>query len=754
MIGLSRNNATKTTTRRLPVGVGRVLGRLAGRARSGRLLATAVIPVLLLVRVADPAPIEALRLRVFDAYQAWYPRASTSDSVVIADIDERSLTALGQWPWARTRVAQLLDELRSGGARAIGLDIVFAEPDRLSPDLLAAEVPQLEPQARARLLALPSNDARLAEALVRTRSVLGQTAVSDATPPAASGPWTGIATLGPGAAAFLPRYPGLLRNVPALERAAAGRGLFTIAPERDGVVRRVPTVLNIGGRLAPSLTIELLRVLTGAPAILIRSDANGIKGVALPHIEIPTDPLGRIWVPFARHEPGRYVSVVDILNGTIPRGRLAGKIVLVGTSAIGLLDNKTTPLERTMPGVEVHAQLLEGALSGMLLREPGNALALGRLAAAGLTMLIVVLAPMLGPVALLVASACLASVLLATSLWLYRSSGLLFDPSFPLGAGFIVFALITFANYARESAQRRRIRSAFAQYLSPDLVDELCRSDEALTLGGQTRHMSVLFSDVRGFTAIAEGFKNDPQGLSSLMNRLLTPLSAAIIENRGTVDKYMGDAVMAFWNAPLADADHEGNSCRAALAMLERLDQLNEARLAEDAQAAPLAIGVGINTGECVVGNMGSDLRFDYSVLGDSVNLASRLEGQAKPYGVRVLLGDATAAAVLGRFALLEVDLLQVKGKSEPERVWTLIGDEALAASDLFIELASHHASMISAFRDGKLERAALHLAACRLAAPALKLDGLYAFFAARLDERRALPEGAVWTEVRIATAK
>lgn len=740
--------------RRLLGAGARVLVRLAAKARSGRVLAVAVIPALLLVRVIDAAPVEALRLRVFDAYQAWHPRAPASRKVVIADIDERSLAAFGQWPWARTRVAQLLEKLQDDGALAIGLDIVFAEPDRLSPEQLAAEVLELEPQARARLLGLPSNDRRLADALARTRSVLGQTAVTDAAPSGMFGPWTGIGTLGPKATAFLPRYPGLLRNVPALEQAAAGRGLFTISPERDGVVRRVPTVLNVGGRLAPSLTIELLRVLTGAPTILVRSDADGIKSVALPHVEILTDPLGRIWVPFAQHEPDRYVSAVDILNGTVPRGRLAGKIVLVGTSAVGLLDNKTTPLERSMPGVEVHAQVLEGALSGTLLREPGHALALGLLAAAGLMSLIVVLAPMLGPMALLATGACLSTALLATSLWLYRSSGLLFDVSFPLGAGFIVFALLAFANYAKESALRRRIRSAFAQYLSPELVDELCRSGEALTLGGETRRMTVLFSDVRGFTAIAEGFKNDPQELTALMNRLLTPLSAAIIENRGTVDKYIGDAVMAFWNAPLADSDHEGNSCRAALDMLARLDCLNESRLAEDAQAVPLVIGVGINTGECVVGNMGSALRFDYSVLGDSVNLASRLEGQSRPYGVRVLLGDATAFAVAGRFALLEIDLLQVKGKSEPERVWTLLGDEAVAGSDLFIELARHHAGLIGSLRAGELERAALHLAACRLAAPALKLEGLYAFFAARLEERHALPEGMAWSEVRVATAK
>lgn len=718
------------------VGRVRALLRRLAQGRTRRLALAAAIPALLLVRIIDPTPVEMLRLRTFDALQAWHPRATGARPVVIVDIDERSIAALGQWPWARSTLARLVDALDRSGVAAIGCDIVFAEPDRLSPEHLAVVVPNLDPASKARLLALPTNDAELAKSIHRLPTVLGQTALSQGESGAADGPWTGVASLGPSPFRVVPRFPAILRNLPILERAAAGRGLFTIVPERDGIVRRVPTLLAIGDHLVPSLDIEMLRVLTGARTILARSDASGMTGVALPHLVIATDRHGRIWIPAGRHEPDRYLSVVDILDGRVPPARLAGKIALIGTSAIGLLDSKTTPLERAMPGVEVHAQVLEGALTGTLLHEPRNGLVISLLVTAASAFLVVAVGPSLGPVALLTAAGLLGAALIGSSMWLYRSSGTLFDVTFPLMANLLVFALLAFTNYATETAQRRRIRTAFAQYLSPDLVNELCRSGEALTLGGETRRMSVLFSDVRGFTAIAEQMKSDPQQLTSLMNRLLTPLSAAIIANRGTVDKYMGDAVMAFWNAPLADTDHEGNACRAALAMLERLDLLNDARCADDPAAAPLAIGIGINTGDCVVGNMGSDLRFDYSVLGDCVNLASRLEGRTQDYGIRILLGDATARAVKDRFAVLEVDEATVKGKSEPQLVWTLVGDEATASSAMFVELARHHAELVEALATGRHERAAFHLAAARLAAPALKLEGLYAFLGGRLEER------------------
>ncbi len=289
----------------------------------------------------------------------------------------------------------------------------------------------------------------------------------------------------------------------------------------------------------------------------------------------------------------------------------------------------------------------------------------------------------------------------------------------------------------REQKDRRRIRSAFGQYLSPALVEQLAQSPEKLVLGGEMRTMSILFSDVRGFTTISETFKHDPQGLTQLMNRFLTPMTNAIIEHKGTIDKYMGDAIMAFWNAPIDDTDHEINACRAAINMLARVEALNLEREAE-AQVSgqpfiPIAIGIGINTGSCVVGNMGSDLRFDYSVLGDSVNLASRLEGRSKDYGTPIIVGNATAEKARGEFATLEIDLITVKGKTEPERIYTVLGGGDVAASADFRKLSELNAAMLAAYRKRDWNGALDALQQCRRASNNFGLDEIYNLYFARI---------------------
>jgi adenylate cyclase len=294
--------------------------------------------------------------------------------------------------------------------------------------------------------------------------------------------------------------------------------------------------------------------------------------------------------------------------------------------------------------------------------------------------------------------------------------------------------------------------------MSPALVAELAQSSERLVLGGEMRVMSIMFSDVRGFTTISESYKRDPHGLTALMNRFLTPLTNAIIDHKGTIDKYMGDAIMAFWNAPLTDAHHERNACEAALDMLRRLAVLN-AELAKEAAALgksskPLDVGIGVNTGECVVGNMGSDLRFDYSVLGDTVNLASRLEGQSKTYGVKIILGDATAAAVKEAFAVIELDLLVVKGKSEPEAVWTLLGDARVRRQSDFQALAEVHADMLEHYRGRDFAGAEARLAACRAFARNFAIEGLYDIYANLIAAFRAAPPPEDWSGVYTATSK
>ena len=681
------------------------LSWLGRRFTSARALCVVLLLALLFFRVTDPLPLEELRLRTFDIFQVIKPRVAKLRPAVIVDIDEASLRKLGQWPWPRTRVADLITSLTKLGAAAIAFDVVFSEPDRLSPALAADLYRDLDEETRNKLRALPSNDQVMAEAIKQSgRVVLGETGLPTVQPLSDAQPLpVGVAAVGGDPKSFIPSFDGLLQNVPTLESAAAGRGLFTVLPERDGIVRRVPMVMQAQGKVMPSLSFETLRVATGNSTILVRMNADGIKGVALPGFEMPTDRNGQLWVHFAPHDQARYVSAVDVLEGRIPADRFSRRLVIIGTSAAGLLDLKTTPNYPAMPGVEIHAQVLESILSNSMLSQPWYAVALELAAALLLGVTIIVLAPILGPMVLLLFGVAFIALLVGSSWYLFTEQQLLIDFTFPLLSSLLIYLTLVFTNFVKEQAQRRQIRSAFGQYLSPTLVEQLAQSPEKLVLGGEARDMTIMFSDVRGFTTISEIYKDDPQGLTALMNSFLTPLTNAIIDRKGTIDKYMGDAIMAFWNAPLYDPTHELNACEAALDMLERVERLNREREAAAKASGtlfiPINIGVGINTGRCVVGNMGSDLRFDYSVLGDSVNLASRLEGQCKSYGLPIIIGSRTANAAKDRFALLELDFIAVKGKKEPEVVYSIVGRDDLANSGRFQRWRELNMNMLSRYR-------------------------------------------------------
>ncbi len=681
------------------------LSWLGRRFTSARALCVVLLLALLFFRVTDPLPLEELRLRTFDIFQVIKPRVAKLRPAVIVDIDEASLRKLGQWPWPRTRVADLITSLTKLGAAAIAFDVVFSEPDRLSPALAADLYRDLDEETRNKLRALPSNDQVMAEAIKQSgRVVLGETGLPTVQPLSDAQPLpVGVAAVGGDPKSFIPSFDGLLQNVPTLESAAAGRGLFTVLPERDGIVRRVPMVMQAQGKVMPSLSFETLRVATGNSTILVRMNADGIKGVALPGFEMPTDRNGQLWVHFAPQDMARYVSAVDVLEGRIPADRFSRRLVIIGTSAAGLLDLKTTPNNPAMPGVEIHAQVLESILSNSMLSQPWYAVAVELVAAFVLGVTIIVLAPILGPMVLLLFGVAFIALLVGSSWYLFTEQQLLIDFTFPLLSSLLIYLTLVFTNFVKEQAQRRQIRSAFGQYLSPTLVEQLAQSPEKLVLGGEARDMTIMFSDVRGFTTISEIYKDDPQGLTALMNSFLTPLTNAIIDRKGTIDKYMGDAIMAFWNAPLYDPTHELNACEAALDMLERVERLNREREAAAKASGtlfiPINIGVGINTGRCVVGNMGSDLRFDYSVLGDSVNLASRLEGQCKSYGLPIIIGSRTANAAKDRFALLELDFIAVKGKKELEVVYSIVGRNDLAESGRFQRWRELNMNMLSRYR-------------------------------------------------------
>jgi adenylate cyclase len=717
-----------------------------------RLICLALLVGFGVLRYFDPAPIEELRVRTFDTFQVVEPRIKTIRPVTIVDIDDKSLAKpeLGQWPWSRAVMADLVIRLTRLGAVVIAFDMVFSEPDRLNPDAAADSIRNLDEETRNKLRALPSNDQLFADAMRRSRVVLGESGLPTVVPNLdKSLPVTGLAMRGEEPQPFMYGFAGLLRNVPVLEAAAAGRGLFTIRPERDGIIRRVPVMMLAQDETMPSLSFEILRVVTGTDTILIKADRAGIQSMAVKGLEIPTDHNGQLWVHFAHYDRSLYVSAADVLDGTAPPKMIKNKLILIGTSAVGLNDIKTTPVDPAMPGVEIHAQVLEAALTREVLSQPKEGIAFEYLAALVLGLLVIAFAPQFGPVTLVAVGALFATLLIGTSWYFYAHYRLLIDFTYPLLSTTAIYLTLIFASFVREQAQRRQIRSQFVQYMSPALVEQLAQSPEKLVLGGEERELTIMFSDVRGFTTISETFKHDPQGLTALMNRFLTPLTNAILARKGYIDKYMGDAIMAFWNAPLGDGEHQINACEAALDMLERIDDLNKVREVEAQEGGhaffPINVGVGLNTGICTVGNMGSDIKFNYSVLGDSVNLASRLEGQSKEYGFPIIVGSKTALAVKDRFAILELDFIMVKGKTEPEVIYAIAGREDTMHSARFQRLRNLTIEMLACYRSRDWDGALAAIERGRKTDEAHALELLYDLYEERIIEYQKSPPPQDW---------
>jgi adenylate cyclase len=690
------------------------------------ILTVALLALAVLLRILDPEPIARLRLSVFDTYLDLAPRALAADPPVrIVDIDEASLRRIGQWPWPRTTLATIVNRLREAGARTISLDLVFPEPDRLSPGEFAKlfkDEPALAPMIDA-AAALPSNDERLAAAIAAAPVVAGF--AGGGTTVAPPRPRASFAFAGDDPLAFVPRYPGAISSLPMLNANAAGIGAVNWVPFRDQIIRRVPLLVSVSGTLYPSLPLEALRLAQGATTILVRSSGgsglpafgqrSGIESVRVGNVALPTDADGELWLRFARADPRRYISAFKLLDAGIDKTAVAGRDILIGTSAVGLLDLRATPLDAAGPGVEIHAQALEQMLSGDHLYRPAYAtgaelvflLVIGALVAWLIRRAGAIAAAVLGTLAVL-------AIVMAS--WLaYVRAGLLFDPVYPALAIVVLYLATSLDSYIRAERDRNRVRTAFGHYVAAPLVEELARNHDKLKLGGETREVSVLFADVRGFTSISEGLS--AEDLIRFLNRLFTPLSEIILAERGTIDKFMGDAVMAFWNAPVADAAHARNACMAALAMQAKLDQLNASWATETAgNAAPPAsvrIGIGLNTGECCVGNVGSPQRFDYSILGDVVNVASRLEEATKTFGAPIIAGERTAMAA-PELAFLELEAVRMRGKERPERVFALLGDESVAASQRFATLQASFAALRGACNAHDTAAAHTALAACR----------------------------------------
>jgi adenylate cyclase len=743
------------------------------------LLALAVMGGGLFLRYLDPWFVEVVRVKAFDAYNRAEPRTPQDKSpVIIVDIDEKSLAEVGQWPWPRTVVADLITSLRDQGVAVIGFDIVFAEPDRTSPARIAGSLRGASDAMKAQLEEMPSNEEVMAEAMRTVRTVMGQASSNSpaSAPPSETSKYTSVrANLGTlGATDTDPRQyifqkSTLIHNVESLETSASGLGFFSVEEEIDGVVRRVPLVMEIADVVKPTLSVEMLRVAFQGNSIVTVVDPGGMHEVRLQTAQgnypIPVDGRGRLWVYFAEpdifnsvNNDGRmYISASDIMAGRVPTERIQGKLALVGTSAVGLLDIRATPIEPRLPGVEVHANILENILTQDFIKYPFTMVLWEMIAIFFAGIALIIFVPRVGPVVTLIGLLVATGGIGATSWYLFTEERIFLDVSYPGGMVFAIYAVLAFSNYARDAAEKRQVRGAFSQYLSPALVEQLAENPDQLRLGGETKKMTLLFCDVRGFTTISESYRTDPQGLTRLINRLLTPLTGDILQRQGTIDKYMGDCIMAFWNAPLEDERQEAHACEAALAMFKSLEVLNDERKREAEEGGfdflPLNIGFGVNTGDCVVGNMGSDQRFDYSVLGDAVNLASRLEGQSKSYGVGTVIGDDTARALKGEMPIAELDLIAVKGKTEAVRIFTILGDPAMTATSEYADLLKDHDAMLAAYRAQSFDEAEAIIDRCKGRLGGV-LDVFYEIYRERIHAFRAEPPPSDWDGVFIATSK
>jgi adenylate cyclase len=697
------------------------------RVPSIHLMLTAALLVLAVaLRIADPEPVARLRLSVFDSYLNVAPRPLDETLPVrIVDIDEPSLAKVGQWPWPRTKLAAIIDALKAAGARTITLDLILAEPDRLSPGEFAklfGDVPQLAPMI-AEASSLPSNDDRLAAAIAGAPITLG-IAGEDGGSRKAAPPRARFAFAGDDPQGFVPRFSGVIGDLPVLTSAAVGLGAVNWTPQRDQVLRRIPLLLSVGGKLYPSLPLETLRVALKETTIFVRSSGGsgvpafgqrtGVESVRVGSTVLPTDANGELWLRFAKPDPRRYIPAHTILDSSFDAKSIAGRDIFIGTSAVGLLDLRATPLDSAVPGVEIHAQALEQMLAGDHLMRPAYATGAELLFLVGIGAAVSWLIYRLGAVATAVIGALAILAVFAASWLAYRQAGLLFDPVYPSLAILVLYLATSLNSYIETELERNRVRSAFSHYVAAPLVEELARNHDKLKLGGETREVSLLFADVRSFTTLSEGLTAEE--LIRFLNELFTPLTEVILAERGTIDKFMGDAVMAFWNAPLADPRHASNACRAALRMQEELVGLNagwaEAAAQRGEAAVPVRIGIGLNTGECCVGNVGSPQRFDYSILGDVVNVASRLEETTKTYRCPIIAGERTATEA-PEMAFLEIDAAKIRGKERSERIFALIGDEAVAASARFRELHKAHGKLQQAMRAGDAAAVGEALKAC-----------------------------------------
>ena len=590
------------------------------------------------LRVYDPYPVEVIRLKGLDYYQR-QQEIKVSDNIAIVEIDEYSLDKYGQWPWKRDVLSSGIVKAYESGAALVVLPILFAEEDRLGGDSIFVETIMNYPVVTAQSASVQGKGTLVPRGV----AAIGSVRLHD----------------------WLFDYANGIGPVKEIGENSAGVGMLLTAPELDGVVRRLPLMVQVKGEVYPTLPLEILRLFGGEQSYQAKVDVAGIEAIRVIGVEtIHTDENARVWINFNN-------DFVKISFADDDWSAIADKIAVIALTAEGLSNSVATPVNISN-GHELNMQVLQMLIDGNSLQRPVEATLYELAATFALCLVITICALNLFYIlnALLISGVIVGLPFLG--IHLFNQYGLLYDYTYPVYTTFIVFTVAIFLRFVHEFKAKMLIKKQFEHYLAPEIVKKLQRNPDMLKLGGDTQDLTILFSDIRGFTTISEQFKDNPQGLTNLINRYLTPMTHIVMESGGTIDKYIGDALMAFWNAPIPEdkTSHRIRAIEAAVQMLLDLEQLNIELIKEGKH--DLKIGIGINTGNVVVGNMGSDQRFDYTCLGDAVNLAARLEGQTKAYGVGILLGQETIKYIGDKFKFIELDKIAVKGKKEGIYVYTI----------------------------------------------------------------------------------
>lgn len=723
--------------------------------------------MLIFVRVGDPGWLQLARFRAFDMYNKFQPREPLNN-VVIVDIDESSLREenQGQWPWSRHVIGDLVTNLKDMGARSIVFDMVFAEQDRTSPEKIIARLPEehLDPAVVSSLQSLPDPDNTFANDIANAGNVVMGFIWSNNKSATRETPTQSKPIIVSKAARLLqarvPAIHHVVSSLPMFEKAAAGNGSFGVMTSGDGIIREVPLLFRLDKILYPSLAIEGLRVAEDPDRPIKVRDIKPEESelfsppflMQIGKHYIPLNESGLFYVHYSKPRMREYIPAWKVLDKSLDPDRIKDKIVLVGTSAEGLKDLRSTPLNLFVPGVEVHLNVIEQIFQQRYLLRPSLMEGVELIFTFAVGIMVIGFSPFVNPFALAAVTLLMMSGISFLSVYAYVEKGLLLDPVYPSIAIFALSICAALFSYLRSEIERRAVRQAFGLYISPAFMNELTKDPDKLRLGGEIRDISVMFTDIRNFTTISE--RLPPADLIQLMNDFLTPMSDLVMSHRGTIDKYMGDAMMAFWNAPLDDPDHARNACIAALEMNKALIPINDRlkQMAADKGQEPILLkaGIGVNTGPGAVGNMGSKQRFAYSVLGDTVNLASRLESQTKAYGVEFLIGENTWVQV-SDFAGLELDLIKVKGKKLPVRIHTILGDQNDAKSGDFQKLRAAHNDILASYRAMQWEKA-LDLIN-KINAPA-SVAGYYTMLAERITDLAKTPPANDWDGVYEAKSK